>query len=76
MVLPTCPVIEHSKLAGLLFFLQVTLECKLVISASSLSPLRVANSLVLWIRATPKTTSRVLSPVNRPKKANDEYLQA
>lgn len=57
MVRPTCPVIEYSNTFGVDLFLQVKLEWRLVISASSLRPDKVASSLVLCILATPKTTS-------------------
>lgn len=66
MVLPICPVKLHSKLAGLDFLRHVKLACRLVISASSFNPLRVANNLVLCIRATPKIINLVRSPVTMP----------
>lgn len=62
MVRPTCPVREHSRLEGRVFLRTVKLEWRLVISASSFRPLKVASSLVRWILATASTTSRVLSP--------------
>lgn len=62
MVRPMCPVSEHSRLAGRVFLRTVRLECRLVISASSLSPLSVASRRVRWILATASTTSRVRSP--------------
>lgn len=62
IVRPTCPVREHSRLGGRVFLRTVKLEWRLVISASSLRPLSVANNLVRWILATANTTKRVLSP--------------
>lgn len=61
IVRPIWPVKEHSSEMGMNFFLHVRLECKLAISASSFKPDSVASSRVLWILATPNTTSFVFS---------------